>query len=69
MAKRETRDVVLTLRIPKRIADRIDDLREHIERQPVFAMKSRLNRSDVIRFLLLEGIRTVEEEAESRSND
>lgn len=63
MAEKEPGDVVLTLRIPRRIADRIDELREHIEKQPVFAMKSRLNRSDVIRYLLLEGIRTVEEDA------
>ncbi len=66
MAKRETSDVVLTLRIPQRIADRIDNLRPYIERQPVFAMKSRLNRSDVIRFLLLEGIRSVEEKAKAQ---
>jgi len=64
MAEKEPRDVVLTLRIPRRIADRIDELRDHIERQPVFAMKSRLNRSDVIRYLLLEGIRSVEESSE-----
>jgi hypothetical protein len=65
MAEKEPRDVVLTLRIPKRIADRIGDLRPFIEEQPVFAMKSRLNRSDVIRYLLLEGIRKVEREAEA----
>lgn len=60
MPEKEPRDVVLTLRIPKRIAERIEDLRPFIEEQPVFAMKSRLNRSDVIRYLLLEGLRKVE---------
>lgn len=63
MAEKEPRDVVLTLRIPKQIADRIADLRPFIEDRPVFAMKSRLNRSDVVRYLLLEGIRKVEADA------
>lgn len=63
MAKDEPSDVVLTLRIPTRIADRIESLRPHIETRPVFMMKSRLNRSDIIRYLLLEGIRVVEEAA------
>jgi hypothetical protein len=64
MADTEPRDVVLTLRIPRRIAERIEDLRPHIAEQPVFAMKSRLNRSDVVRYLLLEGIRKVEDDAD-----
>ena len=61
MADEAPRDVVLTLRIPTRIADRIEALRPFIARQPVFAMKSRLSRSDIVRYLLLEGIQNVEE--------
>lgn len=60
MPKKTARDVVLTLRIPTRIADRIESLRPHIAQQPAFAMKSRLNRSDIVRYLLLEGIQAVE---------
>lgn len=55
-------DVVLTLRVPKSMADRVERVREWIVDEREFALKSRISRSDALRLLILRGLEHVEEQ-------
>jgi predicted DNA-binding protein len=56
----ESKDVVMTIRIPSGMAQRIRRLRPHVEKQRAFIMKSNVTRSDLVRYALLRGIEELE---------
>ena len=58
----ENSDIIITLRVPKRIADRIDRVSDKVASERTFALKSRVSRSDVVRYLLLMGLEEMEKE-------
>ncbi len=43
---------------------RIEALKDYIAQQPAFSLKSKINRSDAHRYLLLAGIETLEQQIE-----
>lgn len=59
----DKKGVVITLRVPNQLLDRVEDLRDVISKQREFALKSKLNRSDLLRYLLLQGIESMEHES------
>lgn len=58
-----SKDVTMTVRLPRRMAQRIERLRPYVERQRAFAMTSNVTRSDLVRYVLLRGLEDVEEAA------
>jgi len=54
------KDVVVTIRVPSRLAERIEELTQYIAEQREFSLKSKINRSDAIRYLILTGLETLE---------
>lgn len=53
-------DVVMTIRMPAAMAQRIEDLRPTVEDERAFIMKANVTRSDLVRYALLRGIETLE---------
>jgi len=53
-------DHVVTLRVPRQLLDRLDALIPLLEHEREFVFKTRVTRSDIIRFLLLQGIESYE---------
>lgn len=52
----------VTVRVPRDLMRRIRALRGEIADRAMFALKSQLSRSDVIRYLLLKGVEALERE-------
>jgi len=62
-----TSSTAVTVRVPRDLMRRIKALRGEIGARAMFALKSQLSRSDIIRYLLLKGVETLEREvAEER---
>ena len=60
----EPSDVVVTIRVPSHMVKRIEALKDYIAQQPAFSLKSKINRSDAHRYLLLAGIEALEQQIE-----
>ena len=63
----EPSDVVVTIRVPSHMVRRIEKLTDFIARQPAFSLKSKINRSDAHRYLLLTGIEALEQRLEDET--
>lgn len=63
----EPSDVVVTIRVPYHLVNRIENLTDFIARQPAFSLKSKINRSDAHRYLLLTGIEALEQRLEDET--
>lgn len=61
-----TSSTAVTVRVPRDLMRRIKALRGEIADRAMFALKSQLSRSDIIRYLLLKGVETMEREAAER---
>ena len=61
MSKRKAPDVVITLRIPTQLVERIDATRAQVSGEREFILKSKITRSDLVRYLLLVGLERIEE--------
>ncbi len=64
MAKKGTQEeeFVITIRLPRALGERIDGTRELVSDRREFMLKSRITRSDLVRYLILRGLEVVEEE-------
>lgn len=62
-------DVVMTIRVPESMSDRMRELREAIAQKRAFVMKSTLTRSDLVRYVLLRGIEALEQDEDDASSD
>lgn len=62
------RSTAVTVRIPRDLLQRIRALRGFIADRAMFALKSRLSRSDIVRYLLLKGVEALERESAMERN-
>jgi len=53
-------DVVLTLRLPRSMAERVEHVQSALGGEREFALKSRISRSDALRLLILRGLESME---------
>ena len=55
------KDVVMTIRVPEPMAERLQELRDVVAEKRAFVMKSTHTRSDLVRYVMLRGIESLEE--------
>jgi len=65
MGNKKAADVVITLRITTPLVERIDATREQVMGEREFVLKSKITRSDLVRYLLLMGLEQIEEAADA----
>ncbi len=58
----------VTVRLPSNLLKRIRALRGVIADRAMFSLKTQLNRSDIVRYLLLKGVEALEREAEMEAS-
>lgn len=60
MAQKKNPTPVVTIRLTQDMVDRIDDITPLVAEEREFALKARITRSDLVRYLLLQGLEAVE---------